>query len=178
LKIASEAEFEASLRHMREAGATCLKLQAAAADGPGGPRSRREQVAGRPGPRGSRRRRETLCFQAQVLKSRQSLSLRQAARRRKCGEATKCQLASNLAIGLVEGQRGPRNPFHLAKGVEPDLLGQLIRVTSLFKVSVAAVERIDDVYEIVFKYFYSLSDTSTFPRNAISGAFLLIRLLE
>ena len=31
----------------------------------------------------------------------QRLSLRQAARRRKCGEATKCQLASNSAIDLV-----------------------------------------------------------------------------
>jgi hypothetical protein len=32
-----------------ETWATCLKLQAAAADGHGGPRSRREQVAGRLG---------------------------------------------------------------------------------------------------------------------------------
>ena len=43
------------------------------------------------------------------------------------------------------------NPSHLAEGVGPDLLDQLIRIESLFKVSLAGGRAIDDVYEIVIK---------------------------
>ena len=69
-------------------------------------------------------------------------------------------------------------PSHLAKGVGLDLSGQLIRVASLFNegqrgVSLLAGGRaIDDVYmyEIVIKYFYPLSNTSTFPRTRFMHA--------
>ena len=45
--------------------------------------------------------------------------------------------------------------------------GPAHRVASLFKVSLAADRAIDDVYEIVFKYFYTFSYTSTFPRTRV-----------
>jgi hypothetical protein len=58
------ATYEAYARQSQ--GQLASNCKPVTADGPSGPRSRREQVPGRPGPRGSRRRREALCFRAQV----------------------------------------------------------------------------------------------------------------
>ena len=70
------------------------------------------------------------------------------------------------------------NPSHLAKGVGPDLYWA--SSFELHHLNEGQPDRggraIDDVYmyEIVIKYFYPLSNTSTFPRTACAVMSVLL----